>query len=289
MKKLAVISGKGGTGKTTFAANLALITDSVMLADCDVDAPNLHLLLSPEIIKSQDFYGARLAVKDADRCSDCGLCRELCHFQAIDAAGQIMDYKCEGCGLCVACCPERALKLVEHKTGDIFFSSCRSGSLVHARLKIGAENSGKLVSRVKTEAEKWAAEQGQQLVIIDGSPGVGCPVIASLSGADGALLISEPTLSGISDLKRIADLLEHFSIPGYLIINKHDINEELTDYLIDYCQERNIPLWAKVPFDTAVVRALERGEPVLEYSADSPFSRQLKQVKAMLEERILGK
>lgn len=289
MKKLAVISGKGGTGKTTFAANLALITDSVMLADCDVDAPNLHLLLSPEIIKSQDFYGARLAVKDADRCSDCGLCRELCHFQAIDAAGQIMDYKCEGCGLCVACCPERALKLVEHKTGDILFSSCRSGSLVHARLKIGAENSGKLVSRVKTEAEKWAAEQGQQLVIIDGSPGVGCPVIASLSGADGALLISEPTLSGISDLKRIADLLEHFSIPGYLIINKHDINEELTDYLIDYCQERNIPLWAKVPFDTAVVRALERGEPVLEYSADSPFSRQLKQVKAMLEERILGK
>ncbi|SDM29497.1 ATP-binding protein [Halarsenatibacter silvermanii] len=284
MKKLTVISGKGGTGKTTFAANLAFLADNAVLADCDVDAPNLHLLMAPEIIESESYHGAKLAVKNNKLCSDCGNCREICSFNAIDAENEIKEYKCEGCGLCVAICPENAIKLQQRKTGEIYYSNSRSGPMVHARLKIGAENSGKLVSRVKNEAESWAERDEYELLIIDGSPGVGCPVIASLGGADGALIVAEPTETGISDLKRIVEVVEHFSIPAYMVINKYDINIELTHYIADYCKENNIPLWGKVPFDESVVEAMQEGELVVDYARDSSAAESLFEIWKLIDE-----
>ena len=278
MKKLTVISGKGGTGKTTFAANLAFLADNVVLADCDVDAPNMHLLMAPEIIESESYHGAKLAVKNKRLCTDCGKCREICNFNAIVADNEIEELKCEGCGLCVAICPENALKLVKSKTGEIFYSNSLSGPMVHARLEIGAENSGKLVSRVKDEAENWAEEEGHYLLVIDGSPGVGCPVIASLGGADGALVVTEPSKTGISDMERIIEVVEHFSIPAYMVINKYDINIELTHYIADYCEDKNIPLWGKVPFDESVVAAMEKGELVVEYAPESRGAKSLKKI-----------
>ena len=286
MKKLAVISGKGGTGKTTFVANMAFLAGEVVLADCDVDAPNLHLLMSPEITHREDYYGASLAVKDDSLCNDCGTCRELCHFGADDKNYEIKDYKCEGCGLCVARCPENALSLVEHKTGEIYYSQACTGPMVHARLEIGAENSGRLVSRVKKEAEKQADNAESELIIVDGSPGVGCPVIASLGGVDGALIISEPTKSGISDMERIVELLDHFAIPGYMVINKYDINTELTQHIADYCQENDIPLLGKTPFDESVVRAMEQGEFLVRFPGGSPAARSLREIWKLTKETL---
>ena len=287
MKKLTVISGKGGTGKTTFAANLAFLADNVVMADCDVDAPNMHLLMAPEIIESESYRGAKLAVKNKRLCIDCGKCREICNFNAIDADNEIKEFKCEGCGLCVVLCPENALKLAKRKTGEIFYSNSLSGPMVHARLKIGAENSGKLVSRVKDEAENWAEKEEHDLLVIDGSPGVGCPVIASLGGADGALIVTEPSKSGISDMERIIEVVKHFSIPAYMVINKYDINIELTHYIADYCEDKNIPLWGKVPFDESVVKAMEKGELIVEYAPESRAAKSLKEIWKLINNAFL--
>ena len=289
MKKLTVISGKGGTGKTTFVANLAFLAGEAVLADCDVDAPNLHLLMAPDIMRQEDYLGGRLAVKDQNRCTECGICRELCNFKAIDSDNEIIDYRCEGCGLCAARCPEDALRLVKNITGDIFYSTSRTGPMVHARLKIGAENSGRLVSRVREEAENLAEEKGYDLLFIDGSPGIGCPVIASLGGADGALIVSEPTESGISDMKRIIEVTEHFSIPAYMVINKYDINIELTNHIIDYCQENDISILGSVPFDETAVRAMEKGELVVEFAENSRIAAGLKKIWERAEKEFIQK
>ncbi|MCK8827661.1 4Fe-4S binding protein [Natroniella acetigena] len=286
MKSLTVLSGKGGTGKTTLTANLAVLAQNLVVADCDVDAPNLHLLLEGEILAQDIYQGAKLAVKDEDLCIDCGICRELCNFRAINSDNQINPIKCEGCGLCVAKCPVNALKLELQDTGKLFHSIIQIGSMIHAKLKIGAENSGKLVSRVKEEAQKVAKKRNKELVLVDGSPGIGCPVIASLNGADAVLLVTEPTKSGLADLKRVLEVVDHFNILPLLVINKYDLNQDLALEMEAFCKENEISLVGKIPFADTIVKAMEQGELVVDYAPDSEVARAIREIWVQTKEKL---
>lgn len=286
MKKLTVISGKGGTGKTTVTANLAALAQNLVLADCDVDAPNLHLLMNPEVEEEQDYQGAKLAIKDDSKCIDCGKCYELCEFNAVTPDYEIDDIKCEGCGLCVAQCPTDALTLEEQVTGELYYSNSAVGSMVHAKLKIGAENSGKLVSEVKENAEELAAKEEQDLVLIDGSPGIGCPVIASLNGVDGALIVTEPTQSGLADLKRVLEVVEHFSIPAMVVINKDDLNQNLSQEIEEFCQSKDVELVGKIPFSTPIVEAMRQGELLVDYAPESEAAGALRDIWSEVNENL---
>lgn len=278
MKKITVISGKGGTGKTTLTANFALLAKDLVLADCDVDAPNLHLLLNPELQEAQIYKGAKLAVRNEQKCTQCGLCREVCNFNAVNEDLSIDEIDCDGCGVCAALCPEKALELVDQVTGNIFSTRTGLGPFIHARLLAGADNSGKLVSEVRELAEKVGNEEEKELLLIDGSPGIGCPVIASLQGADMALIVTEPTRSGWSDLKRILEVTDHFGIKSLVLINKYDINEQITAEIENYCQEKNIITAGRIPYDEIINRSLKKGEFVLEFAASSKVSRSIRRV-----------
>jgi len=267
MKTLTVISGKGGTGKTSIVASFACLVQNKVLADCDIDAADLHLLLHPEIKKSFNFKGGKLAVIDKDRCTRCGKCEEICQFEAIK--DYIVDpLSCEGCSLCARICPENAIKMEEKSTGFWYISETRYGPLVHAKLGVGEGNSGKLVTQVRNAAEKIARKKGLDFILIDGSPGIGCPVIASLTGADLALIVTEPTLSGISDLVRIGGVCDHFGTRWIVCINKFDINLDNTEKIEEECLKRGIEIVGKIPFDTTFIEALVEGKPVVEYSKD---------------------
>ncbi|ADL13299.1 ATP-binding protein [Acetohalobium arabaticum] len=276
MKKVTVISGKGGTGKTIVTANLTALAQDLVLADCDVDAPNMHLLMKPKILEEQSYKGGKVAVKDEEECIDCGLCKKLCNFGAVTDDYEIDEVKCEGCGLCAAKCPTDALQLTVEKTGNIFLSRSRFGPMVHAKLGIGAENSGKLVSEVSQKAEEIAKEQEKDLVLIDGSPGIGCPVVASLNGADMTLIVTEPTKSGLADLKRVLQVTEHFGINALVIINKSDLNEDITVEIEEFCQQQDIMLAGKIPFDSKVVEAMRQGELIVDYNPESRVTAALK-------------
>jgi MinD superfamily P-loop ATPase len=273
MREIVVLSGKGGTGKTSIVGSLAALASGKVLADCDVDAADLHLLLSPSVKQENEFWSGQLAHIDEAKCTECGLCQELCRFDAIK------DYKvnpiaCEGCGFCSQVCPEEAITMRENMSGHWFVSDTKYGPLVHARLGIAQENSGKLVAQVRQEARRIAEEQGLEYIISDGPPGIGCPVISSLSGASLALMVTEPTLSGIHDLERVLGVCRHFGVPGMVCINKYDLNEENSRRIEDYCRKQGIKLAAKVPFDNAVTEAIVRGVPVVEY-ADGAVSREI--------------
>lgn len=265
IKKLTVISGKGGTGKTTVISNLAALADNVVLGDCDVDAPNMHLLLKPTVEKKTVFKSAKLAVKDEDSCNNCGLCREFCRFKAINEDLSINLLKCDGCGVCAAVCPSDAIHLEEQITGHIYHSNSRFGPMIHAKLKAGADNSGKLVSEVKKEADKTAVEQNKKLILIDGSPGIGCPVIASLNGVDMALVVTEPTQSGLADLVRVLGLSKHFNIQVFVVINKYDLNEKMAAEINKYCREKGISVIGKIPFSREINEAMHLGELIVNY------------------------
>jgi MinD superfamily P-loop ATPase len=273
MREIVVLSGKGGTGKTSIVGSLAALAKGKVLADCDVDAADLHLLLSPSVKQENEFWSGQLACIDEAKCTQCGLCQELCRFDAIE------DYKvnpidCEGCGFCSQVCPEEAITMRENMSGHWFVSDTKYGPLVHARLGIAQENSGKLVAQVRQEARRIAEEQGLDYIISDGPPGIGCPVISSLSGASLALMVTEPTLSGIHDLERVLGVCRHFSVPGMVCINKYDLNEENSRRIEEYCRSQEIKLAAKIPFDNAVTEAIVRGVPVVEY-ADGAVSREI--------------
>jgi MinD superfamily P-loop ATPase len=273
MQEVVVLSGKGGTGKTSIVGSLAALAKGKVLADCDVDAADLHLLLSPKVRQKNEFWSGQVAQIDEAKCTECGLCQELCRFDAIK------DYKvdpiaCEGCGFCSHICPEEAITMRENMSGHWFVSDTKYGPLVHARLGIAQENSGKLVAQVRQEARRIAEEQGLEYIISDGPPGIGCPVISSLSGASLALMVTEPTLSGIHDLERVLGVCRHFGVPGMVCINKYDLNEENTRRIEDYCRSQEIKLAAKIPFDNAVTEAIVRGVPVVEY-ADGAVSREI--------------
>lgn len=267
MKTLTVISGKGGTGKTSIVASFASFADKKVLADCDVDAANLHLLLNPEIKKSYNFKGGKIAIIAQDKCTQCGKCEKMCKFEAI--RNFIVDpLLCEGCALCMRICPAGAIKMEEKITGWIYISHTKYGPLVHAKLGIGEGNSGKLVTQVRNLAEDIAKEKGAEIILCDGSPGIGCPVIASLTGVDLALVVTEPTLSGISDLERVGRVCDHFGIPWIVCINKFDINRENTEKIQKECEKRNIQVVEKIPFDVNFIHALVKGMPPVEYSSN---------------------
>jgi MinD superfamily P-loop ATPase len=254
MKEIVVISGKGGTGKTSVTASFAILGGpEIVIADCDVDASNLHLLLNPEPVERNDFYSGKTAKIDADLCSACGLCQDTCRFDAIHSNGQpfvVNAMDCEGCGYCARICPDDAIRMEENHTGKWYASIARTGGyFVHAALHAGAENSGKLVARVKNEAKRYARDNNLEYVLIDGAPGIGCPVISSLTGAQFVLIVTEPTVSGLHDLKRVYELVKKFKIEAGCIINKHDLNPEITNEILDYLADEEIPVLSTLPYD----------------------------------------
>ncbi|RLE10261.1 (4Fe-4S)-binding protein [Candidatus Aerophobetes bacterium] len=281
MKQIVVISGKGGTGKTVISASFASLAEKKVMADCDVDAADLHLLLHPTVKEEYDFLG-KVARIDQERCTQCGRCQEVCRFEAISDF-TIDPVSCEGCGVCAYVCPQKAIEMVEDVSGKWFVSETKYGPLVHAKLGIAEENSGKLVSLVKQKARQIAEEEGCEFIIIDGPPGIGCPVIASLSGVDVALIVSEPTLSGIHDLERVAGVAHHFGVRSLVCINKYDLNMENSQQIEEFCQSHGIEIAGKIPFDSTVTEAMVCGKSIVEYS-DGKVSRRIKEVWEKVKE-----
>ena len=275
MKEIAIISGKGGTGKTTVTAAFAGLCDAV-LADCDVDASNLPLVLTPDIVREEEFRGSSMAVKDPDLCIECGECEKVCRFGAVDSKYNIIPVKCEGCGTCTVVCPQGALTLEERVTGRVFVSTTRFGPMVHATLFMGEEASGKLVARVRDVAVELAEKKEKELILIDGSPGIGCPVIASVVGTAMVVIVTEPTLSGIYDLDRIYQVVAHFNIPSCVLINKYDINIENAQKIESWCTETGVPLVGKILYDTHVTEAMVSQKTLVEY--DDNMAKTVKEV-----------
>jgi MinD superfamily P-loop ATPase len=284
MKEIVILSGKGGTGKTTIVGSFAALAKGKVLADCDVDAADLHLLLSPSERHKSEFWSGQMAYIDEDRCTQCGLCQELCRFNAIKDF-RLDPVSCEGCGFCSHICPVEAITMKENMSGYWFISDTRYGPLVHARLGIAQENSGKLVAVVRQQAKQIAGERGLEYIISDGPPGIGCPVISSLSGASLALLVTEPTLSGIHDLERVLGVCRHFGVPAMVCINKCDLNEENTWQIESNCLSQGVEIAGKIPFDNVVTQSIVQGVPVVEYSdgrVTSEIERMWRTLLAML-------
>ena len=265
MKEITVISGKGGTGKTTLVGAFASLAKNAVLADCDVDAADLHLILTPEVEQTMDFKGLMLAIKDQEKCVDCGRCLENCRFEAIDEDYDIIAENCEGCAVCRLVCPEDAITMVDRVSGEAFISRTRFGPMVHAALKPGEEASGKLVTMVRNLAQNVAKEKGRDLILIDGPPGIGCPVIAAMSGVSMVLVVTEPTLSGMHDLERVLGVAEHFEIPAAVIVNKADINEENTKKIRAFCAHLDVEVLGQLPYHDSATEAMIRGETLVEY------------------------
>ncbi|MBU0570549.1 MAG: ATP-binding protein [Candidatus Omnitrophica bacterium] len=277
MKQIVVISGKGGTGKTILTASFAALAKNKVMADCDVDAADLHLLLAPDVKERHPFKSGKTAVINNDICTACGKCRELCRFEAISKDYIVDPIACEGCAFCSYICPGSAIKMEENTTGEWFVSDTRFGLMVHAKLGIAEENSGKLVSLVRNKAREIAEEKGLDWVIIDGSPGIGCPVIASISGADYALVVTEPTMSGLHDADRVIQVSKHFKVPVKLVINKYDLNLDMSLQIERYCSENDVELSGKIGFDKNVVKAMVEGKTVIEYT-DGKTTDQIKKI-----------
>jgi len=281
MKQIVIISGKGGTGKTIISASFASLAQGKVMVDCDVDAANLYLLLHPEIQDSHSFSAGMRARIIQDKCTRCGECIDACRFLAIsegqDAEITIDPLSCEGCSVCSHICPVEAVEMVKTISGEWFVSQTKYGPFVHARLGIGEENSGKLVTEVRKKAKEIAEKNSLDFVIIDGPPGIGCPVIASLSGTDMALIVTEPTLSGIHDMKRVAQTAHQFKILTACCINKYDINHENSAEIEDWCQNNSIPLFGKIPFDEEVTHSMVQLIPLPEYS-NNAASKEIKNI-----------
>ena len=265
MKQILVISGKGGTGKTVISGALACLAENKIMADCDVDAADLHLLLSPLIREKYEFKSGKTAVLDRQKCLECGRCRSVCRFEAITPVYRIISFSCEGCGLCSHICPNEAIHMKENIAGEWFVSETRFGSFIHAKLGIGEENSGKLVAKVRQVAKEMADKTGASYVIIDGPPGTGCPVLASLSGVDCVLLVTEPTLSGLHDAQRVMELASHFQISVKMVVNKYDLNPEISFQIENFCQDKRVEVIGRIPFDKSVVEAMVAGKTIPEY------------------------
>lgn len=275
MKEITLISGKGGTGKTSLAGSFAALSSQAVFTDCDVDAANLSLILQPDIQETHEFIASKIASIRLEQCTSCGLCRDLCRFEAISADFQVDPLSCEGCGVCYYACPEEAIDYKDVVSGKWFISKTPYGPLVHARLGVAEENSGRLVTLVRNKAKEMARDDNLNLIITDGPPGIGCPVIASLAGATAALVVTEPSLSGIHDLERVLAVCRHFTVPALVCINRCDLDAENTQKIEDYCQQQAVPVVGKVPFDKVVTEAMVKGLSVVEYS-DGEVSQSIK-------------
>ncbi len=276
VKEIVVLSGKGGVGKTSIVASFAALAQNAVFADCDVDAADLYLILKPIIEQKEDFSGGFIARILPEQCTNCGICYDLCRFDAIihhqptddptDCLYSVDTLGCEGCNVCAHFCPEKTIVMEKQVNGEWYISQTRFGPMVHARLGIAEENSGKLVTLVRSAARKLATEKGLDTIIVDGSPGIGCPVISSLTGVDMALVITEPSVSGIHDMKRVGELTRHFNIPAYVCINKWDINAELSDQIYSEAEEEKMEVIGKIQYDSTFTKAQVEGVSVLEFS-----------------------
>ncbi len=277
MKEIVIVSGKGGTGKTSVVASLACLMKNKVLADCDVDAANLSLVLSPRVIEQKEFFAGGKAEILVEKCTECGICRDMCRFDAISEEYIVDAVSCEGCGACLYYCPASAVKFTTPLAGHCYVCDTPAGDLfVYAELLPGEENSGKLVSMVRTEAKERAESAGLSQILIDGPPGIGCPVIASITGTSLAVIVTEPTASGIHDLERVVQLSRHFDIPPAVIINKSDINPAHAESIVNYCREKNIEVLGQIPYDGEISEAQRQGKAIIEYAPDNPVSHAIR-------------
>ncbi len=267
MKTVAVVSGKGGTGKTSLLAAISsFVAGKVVLVDADVDAANLSLITGANILEAHEFTASKVAVRDPEKCDSCGLCLEVCRFEAVAGDYSIDPLACEGCFFCAYACPREAIEMQKKVSGRWFVSRTSFGALVHARLGIAEENSGKLVTIVRNKGREIAETAGKEYLLIDGPPGIGCPVIAALSGVDAALVVAEPTVSGLHDLDRIIAVCRHFGVNASVCINRFDLAPEQSKQIENYCLEQGLGMAGKIPFDRAFVEAMVQGIPVTEYT-----------------------
>jgi len=278
MKELIVISGKGGTGKTSLIAAFASLAQNKVLCDADVDAADLHLILHPQVSRRADFKSGHRADINKKKCTECGQCLHLCRFGAISDDFKVNPIDCEGCGVCVYFCPEKAIDFPENTCGEWFISTTRFGPMVHARIGIAEENSGKLVTLVRHESKRLAEEKGLDLILTDGPPGVGCPVIASIGGASAVLVVAEPTLSGIHDMQRVVQLANHFKVPVMVCVNKFDLNRDLTRDIEAFAGGEGLGFLGRIPFDPIFTEAMVQGQTIFEYNTRSEASRAIRQI-----------
>ncbi|MGC8979040.1 P-loop NTPase [Caldisericum sp.] len=286
MKEIVIISGKGGTGKTTIAGSFAVLTDKVVVADCDVDAPDLHLLLHPELIETSEFAGSKSAFINKSRCVECGLCKGNCKFNAISEEFSVDTHSCEGCGVCALVCPVQAVEMKEKVSGYSYISKIENGFMSHALLNPGEENSGKLVTFVRDKAKEIAMKENIGKIIIDGAPGISCPVISSVTGTNAGVVVTEPTVSGVHDLKRILELMEHFRVKPFVLINKFDINKDKAKEIEEFCVEKGVEVVGKIPFDPVVTTAMVNGEPVVKFIPQSEVSKEIKRIWKKVSENF---
>ncbi len=293
MKEIVIISGKGGTGKTSITACFAALCSNAVFADCDVDAADLHLVLDPKIRHQEPFISGKKVTINEDQCTACGRCEELCVFDAIIKTqnGDKQQYRidpiaCEGCCVCARFCPARAIETEAAHCGDWFISDTAFGSLVHAKLHIAEENSGKLVTLVRSKAREIAEAEKRDLILVDGPPGTGCPVIASIGGVDLALIITEPTLSGLHDLERACELTQHFNVETAVCVNKYDINPTITGRIEETAAKLKIPVAGRIPYHDIVTKAQLEGKSVIQYNGENPAARQIRLLWEDLEKRV---
>ncbi len=285
-KELVIISGKGGTGKTTLTLGLVSIFKNIVIADCDVDAPDLHLVLKPYNTEEKGIFKERFtAFINKNRCIECRKCRQVCRFEAISEKLIVDSLECQGCRFCELVCPQKAIEMREEVTGSWQVSQTRFGSFIWARLTNLGENSGKLVSLIREKARNLAKKIGSELVIIDGSPGIGCPVIASITGANFCVVVTEPSLSALHDADRVIKLTNHFKINSALVINKYDLNLKLTQEICDYAQKEGIPILGKIRFKESIVKAMLELKTVME-SSDSEMKSTVCEIAGKIKEKL---
>jgi MinD superfamily P-loop ATPase len=288
MKQLTILSGKGGTGKTTLTASFAVLAKNAVVADCDVDAPDLHILLHPEIVETQEFSGSKIAVIDKAKCFDWGLCRKKCRFGAIPRNLEVDPVSCEGCGVCTVVCPANAITLTERNSGYAYISKTKYGFMTHALLNPSEGNSGKLVTLVRQNAKNIAKRENSSLIIIDGPPGIGCPVIASVTGVDAGLVVTEPTMSGIHDLQRALQLLEHFSVTPLVCVNMCDINVDNTRNIVSFCKENKVEVVGKIHFSSKVTEAMVNGKTIIECFPQEVVAKEIERVWEKIYSSVFG-
>ncbi len=288
VKEIVIVSGKGGTGKTSLTASLAFLFKGKVMVDCDVDAANLHLILNPEkVLRQSDFTGGKKADIDLEQCVKCGICIDACRFGAISPDFVIDPFMCEGCGACFALCPHCAVDFTEHTAGTWYVTDTGNGErFVYAEMLPGEDNSGKLVSAVRTESRIERKSVGMEDIIIDGPPGIGCPVISSITGTQLVIIVTEPTPAGIHDLERITALAAHFKIKSAVVVNKFDINPGLQNQIREYCAVNNISYLGEIPYDHAVTEAQKTGKAVIDYKSECKASLAIKDIYDRLQSML---